>query len=107
MRLKYDDTHSGQKLSEKSTVSPHVETPTKRLRNAYETPPHCMETPTQLRGGVNFQRNSGQNGCHYVWYALLLSVTTCHQYCQQHRRVARLLPWHTFDNIKFQNSIFK
>ena len=77
VRLKYDGTHSDQKFSENELYRPIV---WKCPRNAYGTPPHCVEapfqcmkTPTYRGGWVNFQRISGQNGCHHNWYALYIT----------------------------------
>ena len=75
-RLKYDDTHSDQKFSE-SELYPlitwkHPRNASSLRGKAPSVGGNAYETPTQWGGTVNFQRISGQNGCHHVCDALYI-----------------------------------
>ena len=67
VRLKYDVTHSDQKFY-KDESYPLIAW--KRPRNAYEVPAKRLliarKRPLGARDRVNFQRISGQNGCHGI-----------------------------------------
>ena len=89
MRLKYDDTHSDQKFSEngvwplivwKRPRDVHL-TPTKRLRNAYERPPHCVETPPQFEETLTKHPNTEEEELTFSEFLVRIGNVIFQMHC--------------------------